>query len=389
MHLHDGQLYALLDGELAEAAHEIAEQHLAACADCRTRMDELGARSERVAAQFAALAPASSRVSAQTALARFNHRYSRKEISVMRKFFAPRYRPAWGLVAVIAVIAISMTFAPVRAWAEGLLAQFRVQRVQVLPVDPTLLNVLGTNQTLTQQVSQMLSDSMQVTKKPSKPQTVDSAAKASQLAGFTVRLPTSRSDVSQIVVQDSSAFQFTVNRKRAQTLLDEMGYSRLQLPASLDGALIKVSIPAGVSAAYGQCPKLEKDSPNSQGSPGRTMLNCTILAEIPSPTVNTPPNLDVQQLAEIGLQVAGMKADEARAFAKTVDWTSTLVVPIPRNSASSKQVQVDGVNGYLIQRPLDDAPQYALIWVKNGIIYAIGGLGNDTTTAMGMGNSLK
>lgn len=307
----------------------------------------------------------------------------------MKKIFNSRYRPAWALTALIALIAISMSIEPVRVWAGGMLAQFRVERLQVVPIDPTLLNALGTNQTLTQQVSQLLADSMQVTKKPGKSQTVDSAAKATQLAGFAVRLPTSRSDLAQIVVQDSGAFQFTVNRARSQTLMNEMGYSRLQLPASLDGALIKVSIPAGVSAAYGTCPKLGEDKVSGQGSPARTMLNCTILAQIPSPSVDTPSNLNVQELAIIGLQVAGMKLDEARAFAQTVDWTSTLVVPIPRNNASSKQMQVDSVTGYLIQRPLDDAPQYALIWVKNGIVYAIGGLGNDTDTAMTMGNSLK
>lgn len=385
MHLSDGELRACLDQALP------APQHLAACAVCQTRLDELRVRSERVAARFAALSPLIpiSKGEAGIALARFHDRYSIKEIPLMKKIFTPRYRPAWALMALIALIAISMTFEPVRVWAGGLLAQFRVERVQVLPIDPSLLNALGANQTLTQQVSQLLADSMQVTKKPNKAQTVDSAAKASQLAGFTVRLPASRSDVAQIVVQDSGAFQFTVNRPRAQTLMNEMGYSRLQLPASLDGAVIKVSIPAGVSAAYGTCPKLGEEKLGGQGSPARTMLNCTIVAQIPSPTVDTPPTLNVQELAVIGLQVTGMKPDEARAFAQTVDWTSTLVVPIPRNSASSKPVQVDGVTGYLIQRPLDDAPQYALIWVKNGIVYAIGGLGNDTAAALGMGNSLK
>lgn len=389
MHLNEEQLIAFRDRALADAERIAAENHLAKCDTCRGRMDTLNVRSEYVAARLAALEPSASRVTAPAALLRFQDRYARKEIPLMNKIFSPRYRPAWALVAVIALLTVSMSFAPVRAWAEGMLAQFRVERVQVLSVDPTLLNMLGANQTLTQQISQLLSDSMQVTKKPNKAQTVDSAAKATLLAGFTVRLPTSRSDIAQIIVQDSAAFQFTVNRARAQTLMDEMGYSRLQLPASLDGALIKAKIPAGVSAAYGQCPKLGEEPSAPRGSPARTMLNCTILAQIPSPTVDTPPNLNVQELAVIGLQVAGMKLDEARAFAQTVDWTSTLVVPVPRNSASSKQVQVDGVSGYLIQRPLDDAPQYALIWVKNGIVYAIGGLGNDTATAMQMGNSLK
>jgi hypothetical protein len=42
----------------------------------------------------------------------------------------------------------------------------------------------------------------------------------------------------------------------------------------------------------------------------------------------------------------------------------------------------------LIQRPTDDAPQFALIWVKDGIIYAIGGLGNNAQEALDMAESM-
>ncbi|MGQ0604620.1 MAG: DUF4367 domain-containing protein, partial [Anaerolineales bacterium] len=99
--------------------------------------------------------------------------------------------------------------------------------------------------------------------------------------------------------------------------------------------------------------------------------------------------LDVNELALIGLQLSGMTEAQAREYSQTVDWASTLVIPIPRNGASYEQVQVDGVTGYLIQRPSDDAPQYALVWVKNGIIYAIGGLGNNSEGALEMANSLQ
>jgi hypothetical protein len=119
------------------------------------------------------------------------------------------------------------------------------------------------------------------------------------------------------------------------------------------------------------------------------MANCILLAEIPSPSVNAPSDLDVEQLAEIGLQFTGMTPAQAHDFSQTVDWTSTLVIPIPRNGSTYKQVAVDGVTGYLIQRPADDAPQYALVWLKNGIIYAIGGEGSDTAGALAMGNALQ
>ena len=83
-----------------------------------------------------------------------------------------------------------------------------------------------------------------------------------------------------------------------------------------------------------------------------------------------------------------MSQEQAAAFTKTVDWTSTLIIPIPKNAATYEQVQVDGVTGTLIQRPADDAPQFVLVWVKNGIVYSIGGLGSNSQRAIDMANSL-
>jgi hypothetical protein len=127
---------------------------------------------------------------------------------------------------------------------------------------------------------------------------------------------------------------------------------------------------------------------NTSGSPGRLYVDCIILAQIPSPEVSAPDSLDVAKLAQIGLEFTGMTPEQAKEFTSTVDWTSTLLVPIPKNAASYQQVTVDGVTGTLIERPSDDAPQFALLWVKNGIVYAVGGLGSNSSKALEIANSL-
>jgi hypothetical protein len=100
--------------------------------------------------------------------------------------------------------------------------------------------------------------------------------------------------------------------------------------------------------------------------------------EVPSPTISVPPDLNVAALAEAGLQIIGMSAAEAHAFCQTVDWSSTLVIPIPQSASSYRTIPVDGVNGTLIEMPPHDnfIGRYALIWVKNGIIYSLGGKGS-------------
>ena len=84
-----------------------------------------------------------------------------------------------------------------------------------------------------------------------------------------------------------------------------------------------------------------------------------------------------------------MTPSEASAFVNTVDWTSTLVVPIPKNAAFYEQVTVDGVIGTLIRRSADDYSMYTLLWVKDGIIHVISGLGTNSQKAMDMANSLR
>jgi hypothetical protein len=227
-----------------------------------------------------------------------------------------------------------------------------------------------------------------MTQEPGEPIAAADAAEASELAGFSVRLPQGESP-SQIYVTQGAAFSVTVDRAKAQALLDEAGRGDLVLPQSVDGAEISVDIPSAVSAAYGTCPK-----PGVEGSEGEGLRapyrDCVIFAQIPSPTVNAPASLDIDQLAQIGLEFTGMTAEEASAFTGTVDWTSTLVVPIPSNSATYEQVTVDGVTGTLIEhRSREGEPStFALLWVKDGIVYAISGLGANSGQALEMANSL-
>ena len=403
-HLSDLTLRSALDNQLEARERSAADLHLSSCAECRGRLDEMQTQVGGVNAYLSALAPRGTEAprSPQTAFAQFAARYetnSRKEnVTMLQSIFGKRFRPVWIALTTIVVVLIALSFQPVRAWAGQFLGLFRVQEVTVLPVDPTTFTQLTTSSALTKQIQQVLSSSVTVTKKPAKPQVVTSAAQASQLVGFKVRLP-DRTDTPRITVQDSLGFQMLIDRARAQAVIDGAGRPDLQLPASVDGAKFSVNVPAGVNLAYGECPPLEEElitaaatpthNPRTGGSNGRLYVTCVLVAQYPSPVVDTPPNLNIQQLAELGLQFTGMSPAQAHEYAQTVDWTSTLVIPIPRNAALHKQVNVDGVTGYLIQRPLDDGPEYSLVWVKNGIVYAIGGLGDGITSAVNMANSLK
>jgi hypothetical protein len=291
-------------------------------------------------------------------------------------------------IPTLLILTLIFAFPGTRALASELLNLFRVQQVAVIPVDFTGMEQL--NGVVGSDISQLISDSITMTQKPGDPINIADVSQASQLANFEVRAPQDKTP-SSIYVTSGSAFTFTIDRTKAQALLEEAGRNDLVLPESLNGAKISVSIPSSVSIAFGNCPPPSADGDGPEfgpGSAGRRYSDCIILAEIPSPSVSAPASVDVAQLAQLGLEFSGMTSEEAAAFTSTVDWTSTLVVPIPKNASTYEQVAVDGVTGTLIQRPADDAPQFALLWVKDGIIYAVGGLGSNSQQAFDIANSL-
>ena len=385
-HLNDGQLRAALDGELNLEELE----HFESCDYCQMRQNTIQLQTQQTANKLAFLSTATKEpaVSPAAAWHRFNQqKLTQQEITMFKKLFAsPLIR--FGLPALL-ILTMIVAIPGTRALASELLNLFRVQQVQVVPVDFTGLEQLTGDGALGNQFTELISDSVDMQQEPGEPVQAASADEASQLAGFTVRIPSGMTP-SQINVTGGAAFSMTLDRTKAQALLDEAGRSDLILPASVDGAEISVDIPTSVSVAFGTCPKPGSgvSGNHEQSTTERRYPDCVILAQIPSPSVNAPADLDIEALARIGLEFTGMSPEEAAELTSTVNWTSTLLVPIPRNAAIHEQVSVDGVTGTLIQRPSDESPQFALLWVKDGIIYAISGLGTNSQQAIEMANSL-
>jgi len=375
-HIPHADLRAFFDHELPAARQLETEQHLAGCPDCRVRLQAVSERARQVAARIAALEPelAEAPRPAETAMAQFKQRQRKDKVPMFKKILSKR--PVWAGLTAAAVLAMAFSLAPVQAWASNLLGLFRVQQVQVLPIDTTQLSALSNDSSLVKQIGQFFSDSVTVTRKPGEPVVVANAAEASKAAGFDVRLLSAGQGTPRLTVQDGTAFQVVLNRQRAQAVLNDAGRSDLQLPASIDGATIAVDVPKSVTAAYGSCPvpSAGTQDPTRSVTLGR-FDHCVLFAQLPSPTVDTPPDLNIGQLAEIGLQLTGMSAAEAHQFSQSVDWTSTLVIPFPRNAGTYQQVSVDGVTGTLISRNASGG-EYSLVWVKNGILYGLSGNGS-------------
>jgi Putative zinc-finger len=379
-------LRAYSDGELESARASEFEQHLARCSQCRGRLAEITSAAAHVQAQLGSLDVSGvEAVDARVALSRFKAQLADNEprVSILARLFAPQWRPVWMTATVALLLGAFLAFPSGRSLAQRLLGTLRVERVQPVQLD---FSALDGNRPLQQMIGQMVSDKIVVTV-DEKPQHPVNATDATQLAGFPVRLLSARSDTPRLTVEGQHAFHMTVDRARLQEIFDQSGRPDLLLPATLDGATISVQIPRSVAVQYGDCPNNENRHEHAGPPAAPQSSNCLALEQAPSPVVNVPPDINIQQLAEIALQFTGMNAEQAREFCQTIDWKSTLVLPIPRYAGSYSLVDVNGVQGTLITHNDRRGSQYALIWVKNGIIYGLAGQG-DSSAAVKLASSL-
>jgi hypothetical protein len=388
--LSEEMLRAYHDGEVAGENRREMESHVAGCAECRARLATISKISTRVQAQLGSLEDSAANapaLDARAALARFKALHGDEEESapIWARLFARRWRLAWAAGAVAAILLVSLAFPSGRSLAQRILATLRIERVQPIRLDTSSFDQ---NRTLQQMLSQLISDKAVLTA-DEKPQKAATLADASAAAGFQVRAPRDMTVAPEFVVVGQHAFKMTIDRARMQEILDESGRPDLLLPATMDGDTVSVQIPRAVHVQYGECPRRADGLEGENGGAGNApqTFTCTLLMEAPSPVVSVPENLNLQQLAEIGLQLAGMSAVQAREFCQTVDWKSTLVLPIPPFVRSYQAVTVDGVQGTLMTSLNRRGPQSVLIWVKDGIIYCLAGPGGSSDT-MAVANSL-
>jgi hypothetical protein len=388
-----GLLRTYLDGAVSTERSTMLDEHVKTCMDCQSELKVLAghAASVRTGLDFLPQ-PAHADSSAVWSALR-----ARMEPSAASRSI--RWSPlrAWsfagaGVVVVAAILVV--TVAPIRGWAENLLAIFRVERFTVLEVNPDAMKAkFQSDDVFNQQIGHMLSQDVTVTEPPRKAELVSDVATASKLSGFHARLITGETP-SALLLRNSIAAQMKLDRDRLQSILNEAGRNDLQIPPSLDGAVIGVHVPSGIVAMYGNCGDMaarwlgEKQAPAD--APAQTGdATCIMLNELPSPTVSAPQQIDPAEIAQVALQFLGMSPNDAANFTQTVDWKTTFVLPVFHGISSYQKVQFNGNEAVLVRASGTQASgRFNLLWVDNGIVYSLMGTGDDTT-AVNLGSKIE
>ncbi len=276
------------------------------------------------------------------------------------------------LAAAVILVAALISVPGVRASVAQFVSLFRVVNVVAVPVDSSRLDRLKAEDL---QIDALIGEHVQVVQDPGPPLEVPSLGDAAAAAGMPLATPQwlpNNTRVMETAVVGERVMRVTANSQRLQQVMDALGINDLSVPAGLDGQVVNVHVPPVVMIRY--------DHQNGRRSR---------LFQARTPQLTLPNSIDVQALGEIGLRILGLPPAEAKQFAHAIDWHTTLVVPVPPNASSFRQVDIGGHRGVLIQhQPRNQSPTTTVVWSTPERVFALVSIQN-VTEVMAMASSVR
>jgi hypothetical protein len=268
-----------------------------------------------------------------------------------------RIRRLAGSALIIVAAAALFALPPVRALASDLLGMFRVQSFVAVEFEMDRLE-----EVTAAMGEEMIFGEEELLEDPGPPVQVASIADAQALVDFPLRAMWGDTQPESVMVTGQTKLRFRPNVAELRSLFETLELDPNLLPAGIDGQPFDFTLPAGVMINY-------------SSSHGDVTLN-----QVRSPSAEAPDGVDIQQLGVAILELLGMSHDEALRFSESIDFTTTLVMPVPAGLASAKEVQVDGVTGLLFESTDEELGEASIVlWQKNGIVYTVSAeTGNET-----------
>ena len=263
------------------------------------------------------------------------------------------------VIAVLMLFVASFSFPSVRAAASDFLGIFRVEKFAAISISPeqfALLEELAD--------SGLYPGEIQMIDEPGEPQLVGSLAEAEEAAGRELRLPAELGEPDSILVSDGGSGRLIIDVMNAKAILAAAGADPGLIPDSLDGESVDVTVYPIVNFNW---------------------ADGVVMVQTASPLVDYPDDVDAQALGKALLQVLGMSESEASALAQEIVWTDTLLLPIPENVASFREVTLDGRSKGIALTSLE-GDLAGVLWQRDGIVYTLGGA--DIDYLVGIANSL-
>lgn len=254
-------------------------------------------------------------------------------------------RFVWATLSVVVLLVIAVSIPGVRAAASDFLGLFRVQKFAPISISAEQLAIL-------EEIADtgMYPGEIEMFDEPGPAVLVSSREAAGQEVGWNPRAPQMLSEPDQVYVADGGSGRLTLDVDNTRALVSAAGADPNLIPDSLEGAVVDIVLYPSVSQHW---------------------ADGVMLTESPVPFIEYPEAVDTDAIGEALLQALGMDRSQARRLSRSIDWTSTVLLPIPEDIATFNEVAVDRVDG-LAFSSLDGAHS-ALLWQKNGRVYVLSG----------------
>ncbi len=351
-----GKLRAYLDGEVDARTAEAISAHVQQCTRCQRRLAEVRANARSTSERLGQLAPA-HRPEASPALAQFRAAAGNATAPMGRWQHMETkriWRTALASLVVIGVVVGLASFAPARALAEQFLGIFRVKRFAAVAVPPNQADMEQLEASLEQALEayepQVIVDEPVVD--------VSSIAEASELAGFQVRMPgyLPFDGSPTIQVKGRTELASTIDRDALAMLLQTAGMDASAVPADWPGGEVRAIAPATVSIEAGA-------------------EQVVSILQVWNAEIQYPAGIEPSLVGEAALRLLGLPAAQAQRFSRSIDWTSTLLLPVPSRLASFQETVVAGQQAILLIAgdPARGEPgeAHVLLWEKDDVLYAV------------------
>ncbi|NDJ34609.1 MAG: hypothetical protein GYB64_08060 [Chloroflexi bacterium] len=362
----DGLLLAYLDGQLDEQETQTVTDLLERSRTARERVATLRAERDTAAEALGVLAPnALEGPNAYRAVQQFR----RKDLTMIK--MTKKTRTIAGAVAGIVLLAGLIALQPVRAFASDVLSLFRVESFAVVDVDPERI----------EEIASAIDEGMYWGQadfiESGEPLEAADLAEAEELVGFRPAAVEALGTPDGIGVLPDTVLEFSPELETLQAVFANLGLDPNVLPEAIDGEPFVITVQAGVGQIY------EEDG--------------IVITQIPAPQVDAPEGVNMQELGEAMLQLLGMSPEEAARLSRSIDFTTTLVLPIPTASLDSVQeVNVNGTNGLLFNDEglWTDEHGYveggsALLWQQDGFVYLIAAQEATGTQVLALAEALE
>src|ERR1700674_4192319 len=353
-HLSDGTLRRIYDEPLALTAADQA--HFDEGAECKPRFHVIAndARATTGLLQGPAFEP-----QAPAALAVVRTRIKREETARPPRWYerwlgrtSPRWRPMATPAIAVLLAAALLTGLGGSGIAQRLFRIFEPKQLQAVTVSPS--DFAQTTALLDYGQVKWLPDAPKL-------QQLTDAATAQTQSGLPVLMPASLPNgvsgpVSYgAVSRATGSLTFDAARLQASALKASVRVS--PMPSGINGSTLVVNAGPALVEVWGL-----------SGSASLAQAPTLVIAQTRVPTVDAT-GASAVDLETYLLSQPGVPPDIAAQLRAIKDPTSTLPLPIPKGLATTEPVQVNGVTGLLIKAVIGAG----VVWVKNGVIYAVGG----------------